>query len=274
MSSNSSGFRRDNVEIDGEEYRMYGPEDGELQWFSVSEILNSRPTPDKDAGIQGWKDWLRSDPDKPNPEDVKRYKTSRGTLAHYKALRDLASYDLRGDEEREAYHSLRGWEYGHMDALSTATDEIEWFVDEWIDMAEDCGIAKYNDDDDLVDHNALEVEKYVADEEYGYAGQFDLMYEAPDGDTVVADLKSSKASTESKLINKKFPRYGMQLAAYARAVDADVDRCDVIWISPDTSASAVIPDTHWPKTRSEYEDDFLDLCEDFRDAETLTVYEE
>lgn len=262
---------RDKVEIGDDEYRMYKPEDGDPQWVSVSEVLDARPTPEKDAGIQSWKEWLRSQDDRPDPEDVKRFKTSRGTLAHYKALKPLAARDLREDDVLDAYESLKGWEYRHDDALSQATDG-EWFVDTFAEIAEQQGIAEFERDENgdlvredgdpvVVDHGVRTIEQYVVEEEVGYAGQFDLAYDRRDGTSVMADLKASKADNVDDLMNKKFPRYPMQLSAYARAATFDPDELQVIWISPDTNESAVISEREWPRSRQSYEADFLRLTD-------------
>lgn len=249
---------RDQVEIGDEEYRMYT--DGEQQWPSVSTILDARPTPEKDKSIQGWRNWLKGQPDRPNPDEVMQFKGWRGTLAHYKCLADLAHYELAGDEEFRAYEGLKGWEYRHDDALSQARDDVEWCVEEFRSLLEDWGIAQW-DGDELEHSNVRRVENYVKDDEIGYAGQYDLAYDLPDGRTVVADIKTSKADDVNDLLDKKFPRYGMQLAAYANAVDFDVDGCHLIWVAPDTRQSAIIPDSEWPQTIGEYHTAFEGIAE-------------
>ncbi|MDB9247435.1 hypothetical protein PN419_00240 [Halorubrum ezzemoulense] len=249
---------RRQVTVDGDEYRMYT--DGERDWPSVSTILDARPTPEKDKQIEGWRNWLKGQPDRPDPSDVMRYKSYRGTLAHYKGLKDLATYDLAGDEEFDAYQGLKGWEYRHDDALTQATDDIEWFLDEFRSLLDDWGIARW-EDDELVRSNVRRVEQYVMDDEIGYAGQYDLAYDLPDGTTVVGDIKTSKADSVDDLFDKKFPRYGLQLAAYANAVDFEVDACHIIWVAPDTKESAVITDSQWPESRASYEQMFASVAE-------------
>lgn len=260
---------RDKVEIDGEEYRMYT--DGEDEWPSVTTILNQREDPERDKSIQGWRNWLKGQPDRPDPDEVINFKSWRGTLAHWAALDDLARYELAGQEEFDALDNLKGWEYRHDDALTQAEADVDFVVEEFRDIVEENGIAQYDEDGNVTYSNVRAVEKYVVNEEIGYAGQFDLAYDLPDGRTVVADLKTSKADSASDLMDKKFPRIGMQLVAYSRAVNFDVDERHVIWIAPDTRESALITDSQWPESPETYEQEFLDLAETVH-QETLDDY--
>ena len=73
----------------------------------------------------------------------------------------------------DAYDGLKDWEYRHHDALDQATGEIEWFVDEFRQLAEDWGIAQYEENDgdiEVVNHNVRAVEQYVVDELVGASG--------------------------------------------------------------------------------------------------------
>jgi len=255
-----AALSRSQIEVDGDEYRMYT--DGDDRWPSVTTILDARPTPEKDKSLRGWRNWLKGQPDRPNPDEVMAYKGWRGTLAHYKCLADLASYDLAGDEELQAYEGLKGWEYNHDDALRQASEEVEWSVSEFRDMLDDLGVAEWDDNDELVHDRVRAVEQYVVDHDIGFAGQYDLAYELPDGDTVLADIKTSKADSVSGLINKKFPRYALQLSAYAHAVDFEVDHCHILWVAPDTRQSAIIPDREWPSARRVYLDEFSSIAEE------------
>lgn len=251
---NDTSLSRDEVTIDGTDYRMYSDDEGEYP--SVSTVLDARPTPEKDKSIEGWRNWLKGQPDRPDPGEVLDFKSWRGTLAHWAALDPLARRDLAGDEEVRAYDGLSGWEYRHDDALTQAEDDVDWFVEQFRAIVEDWGIATF-DGDGIVDSNVRAVERYVVDRDVGYAGQYDLAYEHPTRGTVVADLKTSKADSRRDLFDKKFPRYGMQLAAYARASSFDVDECHLIWIAPDTRESAIIPDSEWPETQGVYEAQFI-----------------
>lgn len=256
----------DTVEYDGVEMRVYQRDDNE--WPSVSEIRDYRPTPDRDKSIQGWKNWLEGQPDRPNPDDVLSYKGWRGTLAHYKSLNPLAAQDLAGDDELEAYEGLKGWQYRHDDALSQAEDDVEWFVDQFRQMATDRGIARF-DGDTVADSTVRAVEQAILDRDVGYAGRYDLAYDHPERGTTLADLKTSNANSVDDLIKKKWPDYGLQLAAYARGAPFEVDAVEVLWASPDKREASVITEDMMPKSRDEYEEWFLDLAEQFHDEYTI-----
>ena len=261
QSVGGEAISRHNVEIEGQSYRMYT--DGQRKWPSVSTVLDARPTPDKDESIQGWRNWLKGQPDRPDPDEVLRYKSKRGTLAHYKCLDPLADYDLLGDEEIDAYTSLDGWEHRHKDALKSAKADVAWSVEAFQELCEKWGIAQFDGrglDADVIQHRARAVEHYVVNDDIGYAGQYDLAYKNSDGDTIVADIKTSKADSVSDLLRKKMPRYGLQLTAYAHATTFDVDELQIIWIAPDTHKSAVIPDSEWPRTREELQREFIDIA--------------
>lgn len=258
-----AAFETGSVTINGDSYRMYSNDSDEYP--SVSTIVRSRPTPEKDKSIEGWRNWLKGQPDRPHPDDVLQYKGYRGTLAHYKALDPLARYELAGDDEFEAYEGLKGWEYRHEDALSQAEDDVEWFVEQFRQFAEEWSIARF-EDGEVVDTHVRSVEQAVVEETIAYAGRYDLLYDHPDRGTIMADLKSSNAKSVDDLFEKKFPDYGMQLAAYARASKFDVDEIQTIWISPDSRESAVITEAEMPQTRSEYEARFTELAESLHET--------
>lgn len=257
---------RGKVTIDGTKRRVYyDMNTDDDSWPSVSTILDARPTPDKDAGIAGWKRYLRSNPDKPSPEDVKHYKGWRGTLTHYKCFKPLTRLDrdLASQEEVDALAGLENMgEYRHQDAITRATDDISWAVEQFTDIAQAWHIGP---------ETVRAVEQYVVDDEYGYAGQLDLAWTLPNGETVVGDVKTSKAgATEDStaknveaFLDKKWPRNGLQLAAYANAVPFDVDRLAVIWLGVDTETSAMVTDEQWPADRNTYETQFTELTETF-----------
>ena len=263
---------RDSVKVDGEEMRFYS--DGSTQWPSVSTVLDARPTPDKDDALTSWREWQLSRADAPNPDDIMRFKGWRGTLVHYKALNPLAQYDLLGDEEITAYNGLKGWEYDHGDALTQARRDVEWCVEQFQDLAETWGIARYDGrgtDAPVIANHARRVEQYVVERDVEYAGQYDLLYQQSDGSHVLADVKAVKADSVSDLFDKKFPRYGLQLAAYARAARHDVDELQIIWISPDTRERAVIPHRDWPTSWETLEAQFVDIAETLHQS-TLDEY--
>jgi hypothetical protein len=172
---------------------------------------------------------------------------------------------MMSDEEIDAYESLDGWEFKHDDALRTAQEEVDWFLTEFQDICETWGIADFDgrgSDASVTENRVRAVEKYVVNEKIGYAGQFDLAYINHDGDTILADLKTSTGKSKSDLMSKKWPRYGLQLAAYADAVDFDVDDVQVIWLSPDKKESAVIPSSEWPEPYDHYREKFSTVAEE------------
>lgn len=252
QQTTSGTLSRQQVTIDGEQYRMYGF--GRPQYPSVSTVLDARPTPDKDSSLESWRQWQRSQPDKPDPKDILRFKSDRGTLAHYKCLDPLQSDDLAGDEEISAYKDLKDMgEYNHDSAMAQAEQDTEWVVSEF---------EKIRDKWLITPDSVRAVERYVYHHDHGYAGQFDLAYDQPDGTTTIADIKTSKAYDIADLFDKKFPRYGMQLAAYANAATFDVDAYQIIWIAPDTKQSSVITHRDFPQSMREYRESFLDICDE------------
>jgi hypothetical protein len=257
---NPDSYRCDSVEIDGEETRMYGPENGPLRWPSVTEILDSRPTPEKDAAIEGWRGYYDGSGDKPHWSEILDYASWRNSLIHYKILDRFTDEQLMGDDEVEAYAGLKNWEYQQTDALAKAKEEIGWAIDAFDELAPTWDIAEYDTDGNIVNNNVRDTERAVGNDEVGYAGRFDVSWQMDDGRTVVGDLKASKADSVSDLIDKKFPRYAMQLAAYANAVTYEVDELAVVWIAPDSYSAEVIPTSMWPRERSSYEADFLGVA--------------
>jgi len=281
-------LRRGSVSVDAlsdggeslfdDEIRMYGPADDDLQWASVTTILDSR---DDAEDYSGFRSFFDGSGDKPHWQEILNYKGWRGTLAHYKALAPLTQRKLAGDEERDAYEGLKDWEYQHRDALAQAREDVEWVVEQFEAM---------RDTWDIQPAQMKTVEQYVIDEDLGYAGQLDLAWERVDGasrsssnshadseaddstTTMIGDIKTSKADDVSDLIKKKFPRYGMQLAAYARAASFEVDEAAIIWISPDTRSTGVILESEWPRPRAEYEDEFTQLAETVQ--QTLEDYQD
>jgi hypothetical protein len=94
--------------------------------------------------------------------------------------------------------------------VKQAQRDIEFFKDAQQRLWNKLGITQ---------DSVVAVEKYLFEDEVGYAGQVDLVYE--DGDTtVVADLKSSSGC---------YSKHQMQGAAYGKAIersDLDVDTVD------------------------------------------------
>jgi len=227
---------------------------------SVSTVLSARTTPEKDKRTQGWKNWLKGQPDRPDPSDVLDYTSWRGTLAHWAVLNPLATRNLASNEEAAAYDNLNGWQYRDDDALKQARSDIEWVEQTFQACAEQWSVATF-EQGRVTENNTYTVERYVTDDTVGFSGQFDFAYEHPTRGTVMADIKTTKADSVADLFDMKFPGYGMQLAAYACAWDRDVDECQLWWLAPDTREAHVVPETEWPHTRPEYEQQFVDAVQ-------------
>lgn len=104
--------------------------------------------------------------------------------------------------------------------------------------------------------NIIDTEIYVHNPDIGYAGQYDLLYKRPNGDTILADLKtSSQVSYE----------YKMQLCAYAQSIDVDVDELEVIRLQPDKKDVEISRSYEWTESRTELFDEFCSLCKDVVD---------
>jgi hypothetical protein len=104
--------------------------------------------------------------------------------------------------------------------------------------------------------NVLEVEEFVLDREYGYAGQYDLLYETPDGRTVLSDLKTSSGV--------RFD-HKLQSAAYKRAVEhqenIEIDECEIIRLHPDSETVEVSRSPEWDRTLDGLQNEFLGLVD-------------
>jgi hypothetical protein len=253
-----SDLDRNNITFkDGEEGRVYYDSASELICPSVTTVTHQRVDPDKEAALEGWRSRYDGSSEycSPHWEEQMKYKGWRGTLAHYNCLSPLGdtsagveSYhdavgDERGMEEYEAEYKLKTYgEYDGDDAWNSAMREIHWVYNKFFDdVAPDLGISQ---------ESTIDVERYALDTTYGYAGQFDLLYENPDGDTVLADLKTSSGIRED---------YKLQLAAYAKAIDEDVDTLQVIRIYPDKKEVEVQTNEDWSRSIDSYYEQFLGL---------------
>lgn len=121
-----------------------------------------------------------------------------------------------------------GVDYYENELVTRALRDIEFFVDAQKRLWSKLGV-----DTDSV----IEVEKFLFNEYYGYAGQVDLVYEDPDGNIVVADLKSSSGC---------YDKHQIQGSAYGKAIELaedvpvdGVDRLEVHRAHPRTGQMAV-----------------------------------
>jgi len=246
---------------------------------SVTTIKDLRVDPQKDESLQGWRERFdgKSKYARPWWNDQMAFKGHRGTLIHFSILSELGDatgetyfHDVGGrDWGYEEYYSeycLKKWsrkapsantdvvptpqnnEYDGEHAWDRAVRGMKWaaksFKEQFIDRGH-------------IDPSQIHtVEEYVFDEEYGYGGQFDLLYEAPDGATVLADLKTSSGI-----------RFGnkLQLAAYKHAIESrgqySIDRCEIHRLHPDSESTEISCSTEWDRTLDGLEHQFLGLCD-------------
>lgn len=222
--------------------RLYRDDQG--RWYpSVSTVLDVRPMPDALAN------WLANTDD---AEAVNRYKRNRGTIAHYECLNPLYQASV-GDEEADMW--------GDDEATSKATLQEDG---RWRDTEADVGWVQetfglirelFN-----IDH-ILSVETYTKHEDIQVAGQFDVLYYDQElAETVLADLKTGKyVYEESK----------DQIACYAHCVDRQVDRAEIIRMSPDYEDWEVSSSHDWERTLEQCWADYRATRKQFADEYDL-----
>lgn len=214
--------------------RLY--EVGDDTWLpSVSTVLDMRETPE---ALKRWKERTS------DYEAVMSFKQNRGTLVHAECQMGLVPDDpdtgepiktIWGDDERESVSELqRNGEYERYQ------DDLEWVEDAW-EMIKT--VANFD--------TVLDVETYVANEDIGYAGQFDLLYHDEQADeTVLADLKTSKYVYE---------KHQLQLSAYEMAVPMSIDRMEVIRLNPDKKDWEINSSHNWDTPIDELQSEFIKL---------------
>lgn len=267
---------------------------GDVAYPPVSKVLKLLEV--DQTGLEIWRGRNDGEGDNAHHTHIFWYSRHRGTLAHYEALDPLTDEDLWGYEESDSMQQIltgpsdeakeefwdngasldmddivysimvnherrypfRRTEYDANTLLSEILHEdVEWFYDRFQELRFALGIS-----DDAV----LDVEEYVVEEEHGYGGQADLVYEDPSGNVVLADLKTS-----SSLRHK----HRLQAVGYMRAMEAadylpydDIDRVEIIRATPDKEEYQVHsykrPD-HIPDDAEWYETDdfFVDPWGDF-----------
>ena len=144
---------------------------------------------------------------------------------------------LRGDRDKEGgivstwgefydrYAPYKSGAYYENALVERAEKDVEFFKDGILRLWNKLGISPLN---------TISVEQFLFNEEYGYAGQVDLVYEDADGYIVVADLKSSSGC---------YDKHQIQGAAYAKSVEVagivdEVDRLEVHRAHPRTGQMA------------------------------------
>lgn len=282
---------------DGIDVRVYSRGDVDLP--SVTTVLKTRN--DDKSNLYDWQDRNDGTGDVANHEHLFWYSRHIGTLGHWHALHELDpelawtadeeqskkelyrqfADEVCNDSPREVLYSvLRGdankaggtvstWgefydkhspyingDYYRDELLAQAKRDIEFFVDAQLRLWSKLGVDS---------ESVIEVEKFLFNEEHGYAGQVDLVYEDPDGYTVVADLKSSSGC---------YGKHQIQGSAYGKAIEleknTDVDRLEVHRCHPRSGEMAVHTHRDAPgkqpiHTTKYWNDGYDDLWSQFRD---------
>jgi len=289
----TTAVQRTQVPHDGDEIRLYYLPGSNLPPMpSVSTIKRLRVDPEKEDALEGWRNrydgqsaWAR-----PWWKDQRQYKAYRGTLVHFAILDALA--DASGDtyfhevgdrdwghEEYHAEYCLKKWS---KKAPSANTDEVPYTPRNnqydgehaWDKAVREMKWAARAFKNNIIDTGHLprdkvqSVEQYLFDREFGYAGQFDLLYVDADGDTVLSDIKTSSAV--------RFD-HKLQAAAYKHALestsDVSVDRCEVIRLYPDDEVVEVSDSDDWDRTLQGLEYQFLGLTDHARVEYQETIAE-
>jgi hypothetical protein len=234
---------------------------------SVTRILDGLDT--DETGLQIWRERNDGKGDAAFHEHLFWYKQHRGTLAHSAALSELTADPLWGEDEQSSLKEIQRHaddidriysvakdhnsgaftgvpddvcvdsrgdlprfrdEYrsnGPATLVDLHWDDVQFVVESFRDVCKQGGITP---------DSVLSVEeKFVQKNDdavpsYGFGGQLDLAYEDPDGNTVVADLKTSSSCRA---------KHRLQVAAYGEALYPDYDRLEVIRIHPDSREYSV-----------------------------------
>jgi hypothetical protein len=287
----------DGIGPDGIDVRVYQQHNTSLP--SVTTILKTRD--DDKSSLHDWQDRNDGEGDNAYHKHLFWYSRHIGTLGHWHALHELdpslewspdeaqSEGELHQQHESEvcddsprevlysvvkAQHGVESWgefydryepykngSYYRDELVAQAERDIEFFVDAQQRLWSKLGITQ----DEII-----EVEKFLFNDEYEYAGQVDLVYRDQDDQVVVADLKSSSGC---------YDKHQMQGAAYGKAIECaddvpvdSVDRLEVHRAHPRSGEMAVHTsehtDTHPVHTTKYWEDSFEEL---WRAFESLAV---
>lgn len=269
----------DTSDISRDDNHEYYEKDG-VQYPPVSTVTSYL---DVDmTGLNKWQAKHDGSGDGAYHEHLFWYSRHRGTITHYQCLNPLADGELVSADERQSIRQILcgpdaeetdEWdedtptslsaivysvmkhhnhdyinsrdEYQHdTELFSILEDDYEWANNEFDTLQDELGI------------NPIAVEQYLVHEDYKYGGQCDLLYEDPNGNVVLADLKTSSGIRE---------KYLLQTAAYKRAIeDTDglpdtVDRCEIIRLNADKHDVQVHGSVY-----PEYVDDDADYYETYQ----------
>lgn len=207
---------------------------------SVTSVLNELPTPE---GIKYWKKKNDGTDGNPDWRNILQYKSNRGTMIHYRLLNEFSPDDIHGTNEEDSTEELKM--EGNWDRYE---NDLSYAEEAWEEIKEERGINE---------NSVLDVECFVTNIGVGYAGQFDLLYVDEDSNIVLADLKTGKGV---------YDKYKKQLVAYANALNLDIDRIEVIRISPDQERWEVSDDSQWTESRDDLWSEFRELREQMGDV--------
>lgn len=225
---------------DGTEGRVYVADDGSV-YPSVSTVVGAR---DGDTtGLDRWKATHDGSAGAADWRDLLTFKAAVGTLAHHAVLDPHADRDLWGAEESAAEESLA--------ALGTFAYPVDDGVAERDAVAfgeEAVAWCRENADAALSDLvGVVDVERFLIDEDRGYAGQVDLVYETdlPGCALAVCDLKTSK---------RVYHKHRLQAEAYAAALDESTDVLKIARLDPYRRAVEESYSYQWVEPRSRWDE--------------------
>lgn len=222
----------------GETLRTYTHPESGKELFSVTSIQK---------GVHGTpeavKNWEQGDPEW--AEYWRHFTAVRGTRIHEQVLGQYADRPMPGYELPPEVDP--GEELSEEDQAQVKVD-IEKAEQMWSHLWTDMG-------HEFGDVRGVEVK--VWNEEFGYAGTFDLLMKM-DGKLTLIDLKTSK---------DYFPKFGEQLSAYHLAAepmyDLDIEQRCVIRLCPDKQHNPFLrPEVHYCGDKR---DQWKDVCREFQD---------
>jgi len=176
-----------------------------------------------------------------------QYKGNRGTLVHYNLLNEFAEDDMFSVDEENSTEELKlegDW--------SRYKDDLAYAEEAWEQVKRVRGIEE---------ENVLNVECFVTNTGVGYAGQFDLLYVDDDSNVVLSDIKTSNADYAP------YEKHKLQLTAYAKALELDVDILEVLIIHPDSETWKISHNTDWSEDVGDLWAQFRELRDGMGDVE-------
>jgi hypothetical protein len=223
--------------------------DGDSAYESVTTVLKHFDT--DTTGLDIWKKQNSGIGDKADWRHLLWYSQNRGTLLHYHVLNQLSQTELWSEDEQESIEELQ--QYNDDTArlyslLRYKKRDIEvkdrgYFYDNFasstimnlFDQDKRWFMQKAETYIDELIKNPIAVEQMLHSDKLELGGQVDLVYEDYDGNTVVADLKTS-SSLRGKHILQGY-LYATMLVEQ-NVVDT-VDRIEVWQMNPETEVSVI-----------------------------------